>query len=133
MNTLSEVHIPIEAVAEEKDKGVRLSNNMKPSRHYHEIAQKAYGVLGHICIAFHYRDWHMFLRLYKQQVHPLLEFATPVWFPCLQGDIDHLKSVQRRSIKMISGLRGSTYENNLVEHNMMTLTEHCKTRCNCTR
>ena len=114
---------PIEAVAEEKDIGVRLSNNLKPSRHCHEIAQKANGVLGHLCRAFHYRDRHTFLRLYKQQVQLLLEFATPVWSPWLQGDIDRLELVQRRIVGMVSGLRGSTYKVKLVELDMMTLKE----------
>ena len=114
---------PIEAVSEEKDIGVRISDNLKPSRHCHEVARKAHGVLGHICRAFHYRDRFTFLRLYKQQVRPLIEFATPVWSPWLQGDIDRLESVQHRFVGMISGLRGATYEEKLVELDMLSLSE----------
>ena len=113
----------IGAADEERDIGVIISNTLKPTRQCNEAARKAHGVLGHLCRAFHYRDRHTFLRLYKQQVRPLLEFASPVWSPWSQGDVDRIESVQRRFVGMVSGLRGRTYLERLVELDLLSLQE----------
>ena len=106
---------------EERDIGVRVTADMKPSRQCKEAAQRASGVLGQISRAFHYRDKKTFLQLYKQYVRPHLEFAVPAWSPWTVADIGVLERVQERAVKMISGLTGKTYEERIAELGMPSL------------
>ena len=71
--------------------------------------------------AFHYRDKRTFIQLYKQYVRPHLEFAVPAWSPWLVGDKELLEKVQERAVRMVSGLKGNTYQERLKELNMPTL------------
>ncbi len=95
---------------EENDLGVAVTKNLKPSAQCSKAAGRAKAVLGQIRRNFHYRDRHTFLRLYKQYVRPHLEFASPAWSPWLQGDIDTLEKVQAKTVKMVAGLKGETYQ-----------------------
>jgi hypothetical protein len=61
---------------EERDIGVMITSNLRPSAQCAKAARTAQGVLGQITGAFHYRDRHVFMRLYKQYVRLLLEFST---------------------------------------------------------
>ena len=63
----------------------------------------------------------MFLRLYKQYVRPHLEFAVPAWSPWTVTDSECLERVQIKAVKMVSGLRGKTYDERLEELNLPTL------------
>jgi hypothetical protein len=38
-----------------------------------------------------------------------VEFSTPAWSPWLTGDKEVLKKVQEKAVKMVTGLKGSTY------------------------
>jgi ribonuclease P/MRP protein subunit RPP40 len=80
-------------------------------------------VLGQLRRNFHYRDRHIFLKLYKQYVRPHLEFSSPAWSPWLQVDKDALEKVQEKAIKMVTGLKGSTYEEKCEELGLKTLEE----------
>ena len=44
------------------------------------------------------------MKLYKQYVRPHLEFAVTAWSPWTEADKECLEKVQRRAVKMISGL-----------------------------
>ncbi len=70
---------------------------------------------------FHYRDRFTFLKLYKQYVRPHLEFSAPAWSPWLQGDIDTLEKVQEKAVKMVAGLKGTTYLEKCAELGLETL------------
>jgi ribonucleases P/MRP protein subunit RPP40 len=72
---------------------------------------------------FHYRDRHVFVKLYKQYVRPHLEFATPAWSPWLNADKQVLENVQQKFVKMIAGLRPRTYEEKCKELGLETLEE----------
>lgn len=108
---------------EEKDIGVKIANNLKPSSQCAAAAKTAQGVLSQITRAFHYRDRHVFMNLYKQYVRPHLEFATAAWAPWTEGDKKVLEKVQQRAVKMVSGLKAETYEERLRELNMESLEE----------
>ena len=56
-------------------------------------------------------------------MRPHLEFAVPAWSPWTQGDREVLEKVQRRAVRMVSGLRGTTYEEKLAEIGILTLEE----------
>ena len=70
----------------EKDLGVLVSDNLKPSAHCSKAAKKANAVLGQITRAFHYRTKHVLAKLFKAFVRPVLEYAVAVWSPWTEGD-----------------------------------------------
>jgi len=108
---------------EERDIGVMVTRQLKPSTQCRNAARTAQTVLGQLTRAFHYRDRHVFLRLYIQYVRPHLEFCAPAWSPWHEGDKESLERVQRRAVGMISGLAGRTYEERLKELGIVSLEE----------
>ena len=66
---------------QERDIGVVMSDNLKPTVQCKKAAQTINAVLGQILRAFHYRDRYVFLDLYKQYVRPHMEFAVAAWSP----------------------------------------------------
>lgn len=106
---------------EERDIGVIIHDSLKPSMQCAESARKANAVLGQLTRSFHYRDRHIFKRLYVQQVRPLLEFCTPAWSPWTAGDKEVIEKVQKRFTNMVSGLNGRTYRDKLDELGLLTL------------
>ena len=111
----------LKVVDSEKDIGVTITSNLKPSQHCQEAAGRARCELGKISKCFHFRDKKVFLRLYMQFVRPHLEFSSSVWSPWNQTDIDLLENVQKKAVRMVSGLRASTYEDRLKEIGLWTL------------
>ena len=107
----------------ERDIGVNISHDLKPSSHCAEAARRASAVLTQISKAFMYRDRKVFLQLYKQFVRCHLEFAVPAWSPWSAGDIEVIERVQRRAVGMVAGLTGRTYEEKLNELGLTTLLE----------
>ena len=110
----------------EKDLGVTIDDSLKPANHCRKAAIKANGVLGQIFRSFHYRRKSTMLKLYKTFVRPHLEYAVTVWCPWLEKDIEELEKVQRRALKMMSDVRGKTYEERLKEVGLTTLKERRK-------
>ena len=111
----------LKEVDSEKDIGVCIAANLKPSQQCQEAANRARSVLGRISRCFHYRDKKVFLRLYKQYVRPHLEFSSSVWSPWTAADIALLESVQEKALRMMSGLMGKSYAEKLLELDLWTL------------
>lgn len=105
----------------ERDIGVKISSDLKPSKHCQEAANRARVVLGQISRCFHYRDKVVFLRLYKQYVRPHMEFSSVAWSPWQVNDISVLEEVQVKAVKMISGLQGKDYVEKLKELGLWSL------------
>jgi hypothetical protein len=110
------------ATTKERDVGVIISDNLKQADQCKKAAQTASTVLAQIHRAFHYRDRHTYVGLYKQYMRPHLEFATPAWAPWNQGDIDTLEKVQERVVKAVSGLQSREYSDRLLELGLPTLS-----------
>lgn len=108
-------------VEEEKDIGVIVHKSLKPTRQCHSAARIAGAVLQQLVRNFHYRDRHVFRKLYIQYVRPHLEFATPAWAPWTKADIKVLEQVQVKAVGMVSGLVGTTYEERCEEIGLDTL------------
>jgi hypothetical protein len=106
---------------EEKDVGVIVTRNLKPSSQCSKATGRAMSVLGQLRRNFHYRDRHVFVKLYKQYVRPHLEFSSPAWSPWLQGDKETLEKVQEKAVKMVAGLRGTTYQERCTELGLESL------------
>ena len=66
------------------------------------------------------------LKLYKQYVRPHLEYAIQAWCPWTVADIEALEGVQKRAIKMVSGLASQDYESRLLELGLPSLLERRK-------
>jgi Reverse transcriptase (RNA-dependent DNA polymerase)/Endonuclease-reverse transcriptase len=111
----------LEVTKEERDIGVLVSEDLKPAAQCAKAAKTATTVLGQITRSFRYRDKHIFKALYLRYVRPHLEFASPAWSPWLAKDIQVLENVQKRAVRMISGLKSDSYEAKLKELGMQSL------------
>ena len=119
----------LEAVSFEKDVGVIVSNDLKPSLQCARAATKANQVLGQISRGVSYRDKNTFLRLYKTYVRPHLEYCQAAWSPWTEGDKKVLEQVPQRAIRMISNLRGRAYEDRLRKVGLTPLVERRRSPC----
>jgi ribonucleases P/MRP protein subunit RPP40 len=113
----------LKTVNEETDVGIIIDKSLKPGKHCAKAANTASAVLRMIQRNFHYRDRHTFIKLYKQYVRPHLEFSVPAWSPWLRSDIDKLENVQKKAVKMVSGLQSKEYTARCRELGIQTL-EH---------
>ena len=89
--------------------------NLKPSKQYQKVAQTANTVLAQILRAFHFKDRHKFMSLYKQYVRPHLEFAVVAWSLWTKADIECMEKVKIKVVKAVSGLAGRTHEERIAE------------------
>ena len=96
----------LEASKWEKDVGVIVNEDLKPSLQCARAAAKANQVLGQISRGVTFRDKDTLVRLYKTYVRPHLEYCQAAWSPWTQGDKKVLEQVQRRAVKMISNMGG---------------------------
>ena len=110
------------ATESEKDVGIIVTSNLKPSAQAASAARKANFALGQLARGVTYRDRSTFIRLYKTFVLPHLCYAAPAWSPYHKGDKEVLQRVQRRAVMMVTNLTG-TYEERLVALNLRTLEE----------
>ena len=111
----------LSTVEEEKDIGVTVQASLKPSKHCKKVAATANAVLRQLAKNFHYRDRHVFKKLYVQYVRPHVEFASPAWSPWTAADKEVIENVQKKAVGMISGLSGRTYEEKCKEIGLDTL------------
>ena len=111
----------LEEVEFEKDVGVLIHRSFKPSLQCAQAANKANSVLGQLSRGISFRDKDTFISLYKTYVRPHLDYCSQAWSPWNAADIDIIESVQKRAVKMVSNLRGRTYEERLAELGMVTL------------
>ncbi len=79
----------------EKDVGVHISSNLKPTEQCKKAATKATQVLNQILWNFHYRDRIVFVGLYKKYVRTHLEFASPAWSLWMQSNISLIEKSRK--------------------------------------
>ena len=115
--------VRLEVVEEEKDLGVVVASDMKPSRQCEKAAKGANAMLGMITRSFHYRSKDTLVPLFKTFVRPRLEFSVAAWSPWMQKDVDVLEKVQKRMARMVSDVRGASYEERMEEMKLTTLME----------
>ncbi len=83
----------LKVTEEERDIGVNMASSLKPSQQCRKAARIAQTVLSQLARAFHFRDRHVFLRLYIQYVRPHLEYAVAAWAPWYESDKECLEKV----------------------------------------
>ena len=108
-------------VTSERDLGVIISNDLKPTKHCISASEKANKILGLIARSFDFKNPSIINQLYRSLVRPHLEYAVSVWSPNLIKDIDRLERVQRRATKLIPNIRNKSYENRLKQMNLFSL------------
>ena len=111
----------LKAVAEERDLGVVIDQDLTFEKHMAEKVNKANQKIGLIRRSFMHLDNEIFLMLYKSLIRPQLEYANQVWAPRTQRQKTMLENVQRRATKLIPGLKDLTYEERLRALKLPTL------------
>ena len=91
---------PLKDVDSFKDLGVTLTKDLSWGNHIAVTVNKANKVLGLIRRSVGTANSNVFSILYKSLVWLILEYAVPVWSPCLAKDIHALESVQRRASRL---------------------------------
>ena len=105
----------------EKYLGVTMDANMKVSEQCRIAASKGYQVLRMIRRNITYKDKSLIVPLYKAIVITHLEYCIQAWSPYPRKDIYMLEQLQRRAIKLITGLRDLRYEERLKDCGLTTL------------
>lgn len=113
--------VNIKVVDHEKDLGVIFQQDLKFDQHISYTVNKANRILGLVKRTFSYIDKVSFLCLYKSLIRSHLDYGDLVWFPVLKKHIRIVENVQRRSTRLLPGLRHLTYRDRLKELNLPTL------------
>ena len=82
---------------------------------------KANLTLGIIKREVSYKSAEVISRPYRTYVRLLLKFCIQFWIPINMKDADMLEGVQRRTTKIIPGLRNLSYEERLKRVGMFSL------------
>ena len=101
--------IVLKTSEEERDLGVIVHTNGKPSRQCVEAAKRGNKVLGMVKRTMLSRNKDLIIRLYKTLVRPHLEYCVQAWSPVLKKDIEILEKVQRRATKLIREISHLAY------------------------
>ena len=115
--------VQLTKVDQERDLGVIISSDLKPSTHCKEVVKTANKIVGFIGRTFEYKSEKVIRTLYNSLVRPHLEYCVQFWCPYYKKDIDKLERVQRRITKMIPRLRNKSYEERLKELNLFSLSK----------
>ena len=113
----------LETVDEEKDLGVLISEDLKPSAHCIHSYSKANRMLGLINRTISIKQPSVLLRLYKSLVRPHLEYCSPAWSPKYVKDKELLERVQHRFTRFFTELRKLEYTERLRRLGLWTLEE----------
>ena len=105
----------------EKDLGVFITNDLNFDHHIAKSVKKANQILGMIARTYDDKSKKNILQLYKSLVRPHLEYASQLWRPYKQTQINMIEKVQRRATKMIKGLSQTSYEERLQKCQLLSL------------
>ena len=111
----------LEHVADEKDLGVTIDEEVKFEEHIMRKVRVANGIVGQIRRSFSFLDPETFRRIFVAFVRPHLEYCQAVWSPHLRKYIDILENVQIRATKLVDGLSHLEYPERLKRINLPTL------------
>jgi len=111
----------IESNPEEKDLGVLVYKKLNMTQQCVLTAQKTIGIHGCIKISMASRSRELILPLYSALVRPHLKSCIQLWSPQQRKDRDLLEQVQRRTTKMIRGMKHLSCEERLRELGLFSL------------
>ncbi|KAK3895087.1 hypothetical protein Pcinc_001182 [Petrolisthes cinctipes] len=110
---------------EERDLGILVSCDLKPSQHVAKVAAKANSRLAIIKRNF-IRDREILVPLYLSLVRPVMDYGVQSWSPYLVKDIQALEKVQRHATKMVLELSHLPYEERCQRLGLQTLSDRRK-------
>lgn len=88
-------------VSQYKYLGLVITSDLRWNEHISYIEKKAFSKLGYLRRALAKATRDTKLLAYKTYVIPILEYASAVWDPHTQANIDKLESVQRKAVRFI--------------------------------
>ena len=91
----------LDSVSSAKYLGVTLTKNLSWDIHINNICKKANKTLGFLRRNLKIGSSKVKERAYKVFVRPILEYASTVWDPHTQEQIDQLEAVQRRAARFV--------------------------------
>jgi len=103
----------LEEVTVEKDLGVYISNDAKPSVQCQQSYLRANRMLGFVKRNIISRHPSILLNMYKSFVRPHLEYCSPAWSPHYKKDKVLLERVQHRFTRLFNHLRHLDYSTRL--------------------
>ena len=103
----------LNSTVKEKDLGVIMSSDLKPSAQCVAAANKGMSALRQATRTFKHINIDSFKILYKTYIRPNLEFCISAWCPYMSKDIDVMEKVQRRATRMVPELKHLKYEDRL--------------------
>ena len=108
-------------VADEKDLGVTVDEQLKFKKHIEDKIATANKMLGIIRHTFKHLDNRSFSLLYKSMVRLHLEYASIIWSPHTKHYQEMIEKVQRGSTKLLPDLENLLYDHQLTMLNLPTL------------
>lgn len=96
-----------------RDLGITVSDNACVSQQCVAVSSKARRITGLMLRTFSSRRRTVILPMLKSIIRPIVEYATPVWNPCLKKDIAEVERVQKKVTKCIRGISQLSYDERL--------------------
>ena len=121
MASLNGERTVFETTTNERDLGVKVSDEFKHRAQINEAASTANRMLGRLRKAFRSRSLQLWRTLYTTYIRPHFEFAIQAWSPHLATDIEILERVQHRAPKVIMSIKHLSYEERLARLGLTTL------------
>jgi len=118
--------VKIKEITIEKDLGIYITNDLKPSIQYSKAAGKARSILAMVKRNFKRLDEEDFMLIYKTYIRPHMEYCFQAWSPHLAKYIQTLEKVQRSSTKIVSSLKKLSYEKRLEKSSINQQTKRYK-------
>jgi len=111
----------LKTVQEQRDLGICITADLKPSHQCMKAAAKARKVIGMVRRNFRRLDRKDFILIYKTYIRPHLEFCIQAWSPHLVKDVEILERTQMAATRLVPELRRFDYATRLKKLGITTL------------